>query len=84
MSGRLAALIVLLAVFAAAEPLLHSHPLAGASAPCAACSSEARILTAPPALVAPAATVFTLASARITAPPLRASLALPSRAPPAA
>jgi hypothetical protein len=84
MSGRLAALIVVLAIFAAAEPLLHSHPLAGASAPCAACASEARILTAPPALAAPRATLYILAAATLTAFPFRSSLALPARAPPIA
>jgi hypothetical protein len=84
---RFAQLIVMLAIFAVAEPLLHSHPLTGgpaaAASACAVCASVARIAPAAPSVAAPRIVIWTVTTASLPITDQRAPLSLPSRAPPA-
>jgi hypothetical protein len=75
------------------EPLLHSHPLlpearsgdtAGSSRSCAACAAQAQQITSQVTVrVSPAVVLYRLITTRADLPTADASLALPSRAPPA-
>jgi len=80
--------IVLVALLFAAEPLLHSHPLAAPSSSgatvCAVCASEARIAPVAPSVQAPLAVAYALPRVSAPATVCRALSILPARAPPAA
>jgi len=78
--------VVLVAASIAFEPLIHTHPLSKASAvPCAVCVNAVGRLTAlQPAPPAPVAIVTTLPALTVATIVPRATMALASRAPPAA
>lgn len=92
--SRLKLILVLLVVaFLAAEPLVHTHPLAprshsGERAPgngCPACAAEVQRIGSPaPVVIAPAVVLYRLAVSGRALIACDAALALASRAPPAA
>lgn len=87
MRRRLPLFVLALALWFAAEPLLHSHPLKSASGRpnvCAVCANGLdRPITAP-ALVEPLHVVCIVEDVPALAAPAIAIVLLPSRAPPAA
>jgi hypothetical protein len=92
MLRRLPLLALAIAVFLAAEPLVHSHPLfengdarsAAGNAACAVCAAGVNQLpTVAPAVSAPAFVIATLPAQLFALQAATLSLSLPSRAPPA-
>ena len=87
MLRRLPLFVLALALWLAAEPLVHSHPLrSSGSAPnvCAVCATGADRPIAAPALVAPLHVVDVVDDAPAATVQVVAAIRLASRAPPAA
>ena len=87
MRRRFPLVVVALALWFAAEPLVHSHPIrpaSGASTVCAVCSAGVDRPIAAPTVIAPLYVVAVVDDAPVAVALPAAQILLASRAPPAA
>jgi hypothetical protein len=90
--SRIRLFVIAFALLVSAEPIYHTHPLAGGtydgglsgSTVCACAAGAQQITTHAPVVVAPVTAVGDVAVAASTSESHRVVLGLPSRAPPAA